>query len=243
MTWRSRIRLFVGIVGVLVIVAVCTVAFNQRQLRAESTSAAIEAERFSIGTVYAGTITEQLIEPGDEVEAGDTLFIVRSPLLARDLASEYVTAEDLGVDVEKDGTFPVRATVDGTVAEVLAPVGDFAQSGAVLATIDRAGSMTVTAEFTLTPRDYGRIGDGTFAEILLPDDRTIRGRVSDIDVETVDGRASSSITIESRALRARAIAGLHRPGTPVRATLTLRDDGPLAGVSDMLHDALRRIGL
>ena len=37
--------------------------------------------------------------------------------------------------------------------------------------------------------------------------------------------------------------GLVTDGTPVVARLTLRDDGPLAGVGDGFIDFLRRIGL
>lgn len=243
MTWANRIRLFLGLAAVLVIVGACTLAFNQRQLRADSTSASIAADEYSVGTIYAGTIIEQLVEEGDAVATGQTLFRVRSPLLARDLASEYVTAADLGIAVEADGTFPVVATVDGTVSEVLAPLGDFSQAGAVLATVDRAQTLTVEAEFTLTPRDYGRIADGTPVEILLPDDQTIQGKVTEIDVDTLDGQASTSVTVESAALEAQAIEGLYRPGTPVLATLHLRDDGPLAGVTDMLRDFLRKVGI
>ena len=45
------------------------------------------------------------------------------------------------------------------------------------------------------------------------------------------------------ALADQKISGLYRPGTPVVATLSLRDDGPLAGVSDSFRDFLRRMGL
>jgi hypothetical protein len=39
------------------------------------------------------------------------------------------------------------------------------------------------------------------------------------------------------------LGNLTKSGTPVVATLQLRDDGPLAGVSDMAFDFLRQIGL
>ncbi|WP_164743572.1 HlyD family efflux transporter periplasmic adaptor subunit [Microbacterium sulfonylureivorans] len=243
MTWPNRIRLFFGLLVVLAIVAVCTIAFNQRQLRAESASASIVSQEYSVGSIYAGTVTEQLVRAGDTVKAGDTLFLVHSPLLARDLASESITESDLGVPVDPDGTLAVTSSVDGTVSEVFAPVGDFAQSGEVLAAIDRAQTLTVEAEFTLTSRDYGRMSDGTIVDLLLPDDRSIRGIVTEIDVETVDGLATSTVTIESAALKAQSLEGLYRPGTPVRATLHLRDDGPLSGVSDMLRDFREQVGL
>jgi multidrug resistance efflux pump len=243
MTWANRFRLFFGLLAVLVIVGACTIAFNQRQLRADSTTASFVAEQISVGSVYAGTIVEQLVEQGDDVAAGEILFRVRSPMLARDLAAETVTADDLGVAVSADGTFDVVATVDGTVSEVHSPVGDFAQTGEVLADLDRAETLTVVAEFSLSPRDYGRIGIGTTVEMTMPDDRTIRGLTTDIDVDTLDGQAIASITIESAALRAQTIDGLYRPGTPLRASLLLRDDGPLAGVSDVVRDFFWRIGL
>ena len=43
-------------------------------------------------------------------------------------------------------------------------------------------------------------------------------------------------------LRDPANARLAVPGTPVSATLSLRDDGPLAGPTDAAFDFLRKIG-
>lgn len=243
MSWGARLRLAVGLLVVLVVVAVGTLVFTQRQTRAVSTSAMLVAEEFAIGGSYAGTVTEQLVQTGDVVAAGDVLLRVRSPQLARDLASETVTADDLGVAVTADGTFDVVATVDGTVADIATPVGDFAQGGAQLATLERAGTLAVVAEFVLSARDYGRVAPGSVVMLTLPTDETIAGRVRTIDVETVEGSARSTMTVDSEALAALAGTGITQPGTPVRATVELRDDGPLAGVTDAVRDFLRKIGL
>lgn len=243
MTWPNRIRLFFGLIVVLAIVAGATLVFTQRQSRAESVTATITAEDYAAGAAFPGTVITGDVEPGDTVTAGEVLFEIRSPLLARDLATDSVTAADLGVDVADDGTFTVVSTVDGTVSEVLAPVGDFVQTGQVLARIDRDETMGVSAQFTLTARDYGRIAPGSAVDLRLPDDRTIAGTVAQIDVDTVAGEAASVITIDSPVLTTRPIGGLYRPGTPVVATLHLRDDGPWAGVTDALGDFLRKVGL
>lgn len=243
MTWPNRIRLFVGLVVVLALVGGGTLVFTQRQARVESDTAAITAEQFAVGAPYPGIVSASNVTPGAAVRAGDVLFEIRSPLLARDLATESVTADDLGVAVTAEGTFVVTAPVDGTVAESLAPVGDFVQAGEVLSRIDRDDTMGVTAEFTLTARDYGRIVSGATVDLRLPDDRTIAGKVVQIDVDTVAGEATAVITIDSAVLAARPIGGLHRPGTPVVATLHLRDDGPWAGVADAFGDLLRQVGL
>ncbi len=243
MTWGARIRLVFGLLLVLGVVAVCTVVFSQRQNRAESTSAAMTAQEFAVGATYAGTVTESLVAAGDTVTAGEQLFSVRSPALARDLASEAVTAADFAFPVAADGTYAILSTVDGTMSEVTAPAGDFVQGGQVIARIDRAGSLAVAAEFTLTARDYGRIADGSLVELRLPNDQTVTGTVDAIVVDTVAGRATSTITVASASLAARDFGGLYQPGTPVVATVQLRDDGPLAGVTDAVGDLLRRIGL
>ncbi|WP_298941832.1 HlyD family efflux transporter periplasmic adaptor subunit [uncultured Microbacterium sp.] len=243
MTWGARFRLAGGLLLVVAIVAAFTVIFAQRQTRAESTSAAMTAQEFDVGTTYAGTVTESLVEVGDDVTAGEDLFSVRSPALARDLATEAVTAEDFAFPVASDGSYVIVSTVDGTVSEVSAPVGDFVQGGQVVARIDQAGTLAVTAEFTLTARDYGRIADGSVVDLRLPNDLTVSGVVDDIDVDTVAGRATSVITVTSASLAAEDFGGLYQPGTPVVATVHLRDDGPLAGVTDAVGDFLRKIGL
>ncbi|GAA5029249.1 HlyD family efflux transporter periplasmic adaptor subunit [Microbacterium fluvii] len=243
MTWAGRIRLAVGLLVVFAVVGACTLVFTQRQTRADSVSAAMTADAFSLGSVYAGTVVDQNVSAGDTVAQGDTLFTVRSPQLARDLEQKAITADDLGVPVDDDGTYEVVASVDGVVAEVLAPAGDFVQAGELLATIDQAGSLAVAAQFQLTARDYGRVEAGSTVELLLPDNRRISGRVAEIDVETDSGSARSTIVVESPALAAHAIGGLYQPGTPVTATLQLRDDGPLAGITDAFGDFVRKIGL
>ncbi|WIB13747.1 hypothetical protein [Curtobacterium sp. MCPF17_052] len=49
--------------------------------------------------------------------------------------------------------------------------------------------------------------------------------------------------MESPELSASPSSGVTSPGTPVDATLHLRDDGRLSGVTDGFRDFLRQIGL
>lgn len=243
MTWAGRLKLFVGVPVVLAIVAGCTLIFTQRQSAAQSASATIEAESFTVGAVYAGTVVDQLVQPGDDVTQGQPLLVVHSVQLVRDLEDEVVTPTELdGVDTGAE-TYQVVATVDATVASVDAPVGGFITAGGTAATIDRAGSLTVSAQFALSPRDYGRIVTGANVDLLLPDDATIGGHVSKVEVATVDGQAKATVTVTSAELSAESANALYQPGTPVRATLHLRDDGLLAGPADALRDFMRRLGL
>ncbi|WP_100811552.1 MULTISPECIES: HlyD family secretion protein [unclassified Microbacterium] len=243
MTWGNRVRLAVGLVLTLAIVAACTLVFNQRQHQVQSASAMLVSQRYPVGTDFGGIVVEQLVDEGDEVVAGQPLFAVRSLQLQRETATASLDESDGIATVDADGTATVVSTVDGTVSSIDVPQGGFAQAGGVLATVDRAGSLFVEAEFVLTARDYGRIEVGSSVSLRLPNQSTLPGTVTAIQVTTVDGQALSTLRIESDELAGALTTGPFQPGTPVVATLELRDDGPFAGVADAVSDLLRKVGL
>lgn len=241
MTWASRAKLFVGLILVLALTAGATLIFNQRQSQAASTSAQLAAQLYDVGTDYGGVVTEAYVKEGDEVREGERMFAVRSLQLERDIAAGVVSADP--ASMAADGTFTVRATAPGTVSTVDLGEGSYAAAGSVLATIDGDGSLFAQAQFLLTPRDFARVAEGAAVTLRLPDGEEFSGTVTDLTVETVDGTAHVTAALESEEL-AKAPAGpLLKPGTPLEATLALRDDGPLAPVHDALSDFARKIGL
>ncbi len=243
MTWTSRFKLLIGVVGVFVIVAALTVVFNQRQAQTASVSAAIDAERYPVGVDYGGTVAERLVDDGDRVTAGDALFVVQSPSLQADLAEGLVQLETVAYTVSEQGEITLTAAVDGTVGDVTTERGSFVQAGQVLATIDRSGSLFVSADYVLSPRDYARIENDASVEIVLPNQQIVTGTVDSIEIATADGEAEATVRVTSDGLVDGGYNGLVAPGTPVSTSLSLRDDGPLAGVGDGLFDFLRGIGI
>lgn len=243
MTWRSRIKLFVGLFGVIALVSVLTLVFSQRQTQVASNSASIQAEQFPVGIDYGGTVLERLVGDGDRVEAGQPLFVVVSTTLQADLAEGLLKPETIAYSVTDDGAITLTASVAGTVRDVTTERGSFVQAGQVLATIDRAGSLYVAAEYELTSGDYARIEEGAAVEVFLPDNQRIVGRASSVQVTTTDGKATTTVSVTSDSLVDGGHHGLMARGTPVGAVLQLRDDGILAGVSDGLFDFLRKIGV
>jgi multidrug resistance efflux pump len=243
MTWASRLKLFIGAVIVLVVVAGLTLVFNQRQTQAASTSASIEAERYPVGIDYGGTVVSSSVKEGQRVKKGDTLFTLQSPSLQADLAKGLLKPTTITYTVTDDGTITLHAAVGGTVTGVTTEAGSFVQAGQVLATIDRAGSLFVSADFVLSGREYSRVVDGAAVKILLPNQVTVVGKVSSIDVQTTNGEAETKIKVTSDGLIDGASNGLVKRGTPVTASLSLRDDGPLSGIGDGFFDFLQKIGL
>ena len=243
MTWANRFKLLVGLVAVVGIVAVLTLVFNQRQAQVMSASASIQAAEYPVGSDYGGTVLDRLVDDGDQVRAGQALFTLQSPTLQADLAEGLVTVDSVAYSVADDGVLTLTASVDGTLTDITTERGSFVQAGQVLANIDASGSLFVSAEYELSARDYARVEEGADVDILLPNQQVVSGTVTSIDVETSNGKAESTVLVESQGLVDGSYNGLVKRGTPVTATLLLRDDGVFAGVQDGMQDFMRKIGV
>jgi HlyD family secretion protein len=244
MTWINRLRLTAGMLGVFLLVAALTLIFNQRQTQAASTTATIGAETYDVGASYGGTVTKQFVREGDSVTEGQRLFTVQSVSLQQDVANGLeISSTDAYQVNTKAGTLTYRATVAGQVSDLRAKLGNSLGNGEPFAKITVADSEFVDARYLLSPRDYERVHEGAKVSVLLPNNSSINGQVTTIKVTTDVGRARTDVRIDSEALRSSDLSDLTKPGTPVVATLQLRDDGPLAGVSDIAFNFLRQIGL
>ena len=241
MTWPNRLRLSLGLLLVLVLVATFTIVLNRRITQVTSASASIQALHLDIGTDYAGTVVRSSVEVGQEVTAGQTIVVVQSQALAHDLAIGLLSASAAPFTVTGDGTMIFTAPADGIITSLVAQEGTFVQAGDVLATLDRADSLYVSAEYSLDPRDYERIETGAAVSIVLPNQREISGTVESVEVRTAADRAESVITIASDDLERGEQNGLIAPGVPVLASIALRDDGVLAGVEQSATAFLRKV--
>lgn len=241
MTWGARFKMFFGLVFVLVITAGATLVFNQRQTHVTSSTAQIAAQAYDVGSDYGGIVTESFVAEGDEVSEGQRMFAVRSLQLERDISTGAVSPGQ--ESIQSDDTLVIRAATTGVVADIGSDEGSYVSPGSVLATIDASGSLYAEAEFVLTPRDFARIDEGAAVTLRLPNGIEYDGKVEDLTVETVEGTAHVTAKIASDGLAGAEPAPLLKPGTPLDATLSLHDDGPLAGLHDALSDFARKIGL
>ena len=244
MTWTNRLRLLGGLLGVLALVAVLTIVFNQRQTQAQSLTATVVTDAYDVGAGYGGTVIKQDVRENDLVKVGDALFTMQSPALQQDVANdvEVKSTEAYKVNTKK-GTITYLATVAGQVDEVRARLGTTLTGGQSFARITVTGSQYVVAQYLLTPRDYERVQTGAPVSILLPNNDKVEGTVSTVKVATERGNAAAEIRVDSPYLTNPSLSTLTKTGTPVVATVRLRDDGPLAGVSDSLFAFARKIGV
>ena len=244
MTWGNRFRLLIGILAVLLICGVLTLVVNQRERQAFSSNATVEAVQYQVGSDYGGIMVDQLVEPGADVREGDRLFTVSSFSLQKDLANglEPVSTEAYEVDAET-GLVTYLASADGTLEDFDARQGGYVPGGETVAVITQDDTAFVKAQFRLQPVDYARIRVGGRADVELPNRKTLRGKVSAISVETADGIAYATVQVGVPGLRSDDYSAFSQPGSPVAVTLTLHDDGILAGPTDTLLQFLHRVGV
>ena len=238
MTWRNRFKMFFGLIAVVAIVGVLTIMFSQRKGEATSMSASIEAVTYPVGTDYAGTVVEQYVLVGDEIVAGDPIVTVQSNTLAQDLANGATIADNDVFTVSPDGTLTVKSTVNGVVASMDVQQGSYAASGSTIATLAATEGLYVEAQYILDPQDFGRVLEGAAVELELPNSDVISGTVAQVEVTTEEGQAISVVRVESEALVYGSNGGLVASGTPVVATMQLRNDDVLARLVDTVTSAI-----
>lgn len=244
MTWANRLRLLVGVIAVLALMAALTLLYNQRQTRVASVSAAVDVPTAVVGSGYGGVVTSSLVSLGQEVRTGDELFVVHSPDIQHAISQGFDPQSNDAYRIDTDaGTITYTAVIDGQVTKIDATNGSYLQPGATLATLAADDPKTVLAEYRLEATDYGRVERGAPVTVNLADNQQIEGTVSDITVVTDDGQALARVRVEAPGLADPRYADLTRAGSPVQAVLTLRDDGVLAGPTHTMLQFLTKIGL
>lgn len=244
MTWGNRLRLVLGVVVVLVVCAALTLVVNQRERQAFSANATVEAVQYQVGSDYGGIMVEQFVEPGDEVLEGDELFTVSSFSLQKDLSNGLEPVSTAAYEVRPEtGLVTYLASADGTLEDFETRQGGYLAGGETIAVITQQATQFVEAQFQLQPVDYARIRVGGRADVELPDRETLRGTVSSISAQAADGIAYATVLVAVPDLRSPRYAAFSQPGSPVAVTLTLHDDGILAGPTDTLLQFLQRVGI
>jgi multidrug resistance efflux pump len=236
--------LLTGTILVLVLAALATYRLNENRGVAASDSAQIVAKTYDVGTPYAGLVVEQLVDAGDAVKKGQPLFVIDSTSLQYDIDIDNGLAQPAteATRVDKHDRLVVLATDDGTVTTIDSERGTFVQSATELAVVQRANTLYVQAEYTLTPNEYARVADHAEATVELPNHRTITATVDKVNVETVAGQAQAVVTLTGDALKDGAQNGLISAGTPVTAQLQLRNDSVVTRATGTVKSFLGRIG-
>ena len=156
---------------------------------------------------------------------GQPLFVVDSAALQYDVKNGFAKSATEATQIDDQGRLVVLATGDGLVTRVKSERGTFVQSATELATVQKANTLYVQAEYTLTAKEYARVKDDAAVKVVLPNQRAIVAHVDKVKVKTVAGEAQAVMTLTGESLKDGAQNGLIAAGTPVEAQLQLENDG------------------
>ena len=243
MTWSNRLRMFFGTLAVFAIVAACTLIFTQREGQVASRTASFKAIDYTVGSDYAGTVTEEFVKEGQKVAKGAKLISVQSASLLNAIKQPGGVPESTSYIVADNGTLTLIATEPGIVSKIETQVGSFVGAGQGLATVERDGSLFVVADYVVDAHDFTRLTSGAHVDVVLPNHDRLAGTTSKMTVNTVDGKAHVKLEISGTKFYQGSHAGLVSSGTPITAILKLREEGPLAGIRDSLFQLLEQVGI
>ena len=137
----------------------------------------------SISYTVNGTVLEWLVKAGDEVKAGDKLYVLDSTEVKDEimeyeveLAELYEQLQDLQENLDNQ---TVLAPFSGRIEKIQAEEGRKVQNGATLATLVDSSSMKATLYFSYAYRNAIKIGMPVM--VSIPEQMlNLNGSVSDV---------------------------------------------------------------
>ena len=193
----------------------------------------------SVSYSIDGTVLEWYVEAGQDVKAGDLLYVLDSSDARDEKIEAEVKLEELYEQLEElDESIAgqiVRAEFDGRVEGVKHEVGDRVQGGAVLGTLVDDSTMKATLYFSYLYE--GDIAVGMPVTASLPEQMlNLTGEVTDIryvDYVTPEGMKCFAVNISVKN------PGSLTAGTKVTAWITGTDGGHMYAVNDAELDYMR----
>jgi hypothetical protein len=235
MNFLTRFKYLLGVVLVAGAVAALTLHANTRISTVQDVSATVKSRDYTVGTPYSGVVVGNYVKQGDQVDKGDEMFVVKSNLLARDIANDAVDPKKSPFDIRDGNKLVVRATAPGEVASTKALQGEFVAANMTLARVQVQGSGYVQADFRLTPKEYALMRRADRATIILPNQRQLAARITQVKVHTSGDQAETRVRAEATELNNR---GIFAAGTPVDVQVRLRKDGLVHSVEAAVRGLL-----
>lgn len=237
----ARIKLLVGALLVITLVAFLTRHLDQQVSTVHEQSATLKSEEYTLGTDYAGVLANLYVEVGDEVAVGDPVAVVKSNLLNRDIENGLVDPRTSPYVIRDNNALVLRATSAGTVTSTPFVDGTFVPEGSALASIRVKGTTFVEARFLLTTQEYAEISTARTVTVTLPNDDEVTATIADVVVSTRGKQAATTVTATAPELADDPLFGT---GTPVDVRVTLPKEGIVtamaAAITGLLTPASQR---
>lgn len=241
MNFTSRIRFIIGILIVIFIVGALSMYLNGIMSVSQSTKAELAADSTTLGTDYPGLVVKQNVEEGDTIKKGEVLFEIQSAQLNDDLTKGVVSASSLPFSVDPATNYiQLKANEDGVVEKIDYRAGSYVPNGGIVASIHTVSSLYVVAHFHLSPPDYARIDKSNKMILHFPDNSTQTATI--FSVALVSNGDNVDTVVKGRLSNADISDFRFSVGTPVQATLQLKQDNIFQGLFTYIQNLFKPLG-
>lgn len=241
MKFTSRVRFVFGIIVVVLIVGALSMYLNGIMSVSQSSKAELAADSMTIGTDYPGLVVKQNVEEGDTIKKGEVLFEIQSAQLNDDLTKGVVSASSLPFSVDPTTNYiQLKASEDGVVEKINYKSGSYVPNGAIVASVHTVSSLYVVAHFHLSPPDYARIDKSNKMVLRFPDNSTQTATI--FSVALVSNGDNVDTVVKARLSNADISDFRFSVGTPVEATLPLKQDNIFQGLFTYLQGLFKPLG-
>ena len=190
-------RLFFAQEEKVAITGVTTYGFLNEAIEGSGTTTPADSVTYEV----SGTVLEWLVEPGDQVEAGDLLYVLDSSEAEDEILENEVELEDLYEQLadlqESIAGQQVTAPFSGRIEQIQATEGKNVQNGATLAQLIDDSHMKAILYFSYIYQNDLTVGQSITAS--FPDQMlTVEGTITDIryvDYVTPEGMKCFAVTI------------------------------------------------
>ena len=237
MKFSGKIKFFIGILAVTLLVGVLTVYLNMSMSTSSSVEATLDAQSRTIGTDFPGLVVKQNVEEGQKISENEVLFEIESQQLKSSLASGIIKEASLPFKlnpVTKD--IEIRSTSAGVIDEIFYREGSFIPAGEVVSTVYVLDSLFVTAHFQLAPPDYARIEEDSSLELLFPDNTIKDGSITSVTLESSKDETEVDTVVKAKITDANMSDFRFSVGTPVEAKLHLKQDTWYQNIVKVIQD-------
>lgn len=224
MKFMSKVKMFMGITFIFLLVALLTMYLNKTLSVIQSHKAELATDSTSVGTDYPGLVAAQNIVEGSTVTKGQILFEIQSAQFNELLADQRISLSTLPFTVNPDNNnIQLKAVENGVVNTINHHTGSFVPAGGIVATMSLAKSLHIVAHFSLSPPDYARIDKERSVKLRLPDNSQLEATIFNINLVRNDNNGVDTV-VKARIKDADISDFRYSIGTPVDATLYLQQD-------------------
>lgn len=225
---------------VLVVVAASLVVYsNYSAARVTAQGATVQSATYSVGTEFSGVITQQFVQAGNIVTAGEPLFYLKSSDLTSALNNGQITTADLTSSLTGDGQLIISAVKAGRVQQVDYSLGSFVPANKEIATLTDASNLKVDGVFKMTAHQFAEVNDTTPLQVTLANGSKLTTNVSEINI--LQQGAILSVDISATINNSTAYDQLQAGNSsPAKATLQLNNSTLWHSLSNRYRGQYRR---